>query len=116
MDTSVQDLKDRIAVVTGAAGTMGRATAQALQADGCRLVLLDIDAGALDALAASLGGKSLPVACDISDPQAVAQAAGRIRSELGDPDILVNNAGILSNHKSLQTELAEWRRVLGVNL
>jgi 3-oxoacyl-[acyl-carrier protein] reductase len=116
MDTAVQDLKDKIAVVTGAAGTMGRATAQALQADGCRLVLVDIDAKALDALAVSLGGVSLPVACDISDPQAVVQAAERIRRELGDPDILVNNAGILSNNKSLQTDYAEWRRVLGVNL
>src|SRR5688572_1496490 len=98
MDTSVQDLKDKIAVVTGAAGTMGRATAQALQADGCRLVLVDIDATSLAALAASLGRAALPVACDISDPQAVAQAADRIRREVGDPDILVNNAGILSNN------------------
>ena len=115
MDT-VQDLKDKIAVVTGAAGTMGRATAQALLADGCRLVLVDIDAKALDALAVGLGGVTLPVACDISHPQAVAQAAERIRRELGDPDILVNNAGILSNNKSLQTDYVEWRRVLGVNL
>lgn len=116
MDTPVQDLKDRIAVVTGAAGTMGRAAAEALQRDGCRLVLVDIDTRALDALAVALGGGSLAVACDISDPQAVAQAAGRVRRELGDPDILVNNAGILSNNKSLQTDYAEWRRVLGVNL
>lgn len=112
----MEDLKDRIAVVTGAAGTMGRATAQALRADGCRLVLVDIDEKPLAALAASLGAAALPVACDISDPQAVAQAAGRIRREFGDPDILVNNAGILSNNKSLQTDFAEWRRVLGVNL
>jgi 3-oxoacyl-[acyl-carrier protein] reductase len=58
----------------------------------------------------------LPVACDISDPKAVAHAGEHIRSNFGDPDILVNNAGILSNNKSLQTDYAEWRRVLGVNL
>ncbi|HEY0857771.1 MAG TPA: SDR family NAD(P)-dependent oxidoreductase [Albitalea sp.] len=110
------DLQDRIAVVTGAAGTMGRATAQALQRDGCRLVLIDIDARSLDALAAALGARALPVTCDISDPIAVAGVADSIRREVGDPDILVNNAGILSNNKSLQTELSEWRRVLGVNL
>lgn len=110
------DLQDKIAVVTGAAGTMGRAAARALQQDGCRLVLIDIDAKALDALASALGGHSLPVACDISDPPAVARAADGIRRDIGDPDILVNNAGILSNNKSLQTEFSEWRRVLGVNL
>lgn len=110
------DLKGRIAVVTGAAGTMGRATAEALQRDGCRLVLVDIDAKSLDALAGRLGPGTVPVALDISDPAAVAEACARIRREAGDPDILVNNAGILSNNKSQQTEFAEWRRVLGVNL
>ena len=110
------DLQDKIAVITGAAGTMGRATAQALQQDGCRLVLIDINAAALDALCATLTTHTLPVTCDISDPTAVAQAAEQIRSAFGDPDILVNNAGILSNNKSLQTEFSEWRRVLGVNL
>ncbi|HEX6707608.1 MAG TPA: SDR family NAD(P)-dependent oxidoreductase [Albitalea sp.] len=110
------DLKDRLAVVTGAGGAMGRAAAQGLQDDGCRLALIDIDAAALDSLCAAMRGPCLPMVCDISDPAAVASACARIRSELGDPDILVNNAGILSNHKVLQTELAEWRHVLGVNL
>src|SRR4051812_17766847 len=109
------ELQDKIAVITGAAGTMGRATAEALQRDGCTLVLVDIDARALDALCSTLGA-GLPVACDISDPAAVAAACERIRRDAGDPDILVNNAGILSNNKSLQTDFAEWRRVLGVNL
>jgi 3-oxoacyl-[acyl-carrier protein] reductase len=112
----MNDLKDKIAVVTGAAGTMGRAAAQVLQRDGCRLVLVDIDGRALDALAEAMGDGSLAVACDISDPVAVAAAAERIRRDAGDPDILVNNAGILSNNKSLQTDASEWRRVLGVNL
>lgn len=115
-DAEMAGLTGRIAVVTGAAGTMGRATAEALQADGCRLALIDIDARALDALCAALPESSLPVVCDVSDESAVAAACERIRRELGDPDILVNNAGILSNHKMLQTGLVEWRQVLGVNL
>ena len=110
------DLKDRLAVITGAGGTMGRAAAQALQDDGCRLALIDIDAASLDALCAALAGPCLIMVCDISDPAAVAKTCARIRSELGDPDILVNNAGILSNNKVLQTDLSEWRHVLGVNL
>jgi 3-oxoacyl-[acyl-carrier protein] reductase len=110
------DLKDRLAVITGAGGTMGRAAALALQDDGCRLALIDIDAASLDALCAALEGPCLTMVCDISDPAAVAKSCARIRSELGDPDILVNNAGILSNNKVLQTDLSEWRHVLGVNL
>jgi 3-oxoacyl-[acyl-carrier protein] reductase len=113
---SDKPLANKLAVVTGAAGTMGRAAAAALQRDGCRLVLIDIDARALDAVAASLGGDALAVACDISDPLAVAGAADRIRASAGDPDILVNNAGILSNNKLQQTPFTEWRRVLAVNL
>ena len=114
--TDSLSLADKLAVVTGAAGTMGRAAAAALRRDGCRLVLIDIDARALDAVAETLGGDALRVACDISDPLAVAGAADRIRTSAGDPDILVNNAGILSNHKLQQTPFNEWRRVLAVNL
>jgi 3-oxoacyl-[acyl-carrier protein] reductase len=110
------DLHDKLAVITGAAGTMGAAAARALHADGCRLALIDIDAAPLEALCTGLGGACLPVVCDISDAAAVAHACETIRRESGDPDILVNNAGILSNNKLLQTELSEWRRVLGVNL
>jgi len=110
------DLKDRIAVVTGAGGAMGRAVALALQSDGCKLVLMDIDARALDSLCAGMQGPCLPVVCDISDGAAVARACEHIRNRIGDPDILVNNAGILSNNKILQTDIDEWRRVMGVNV
>jgi 3-oxoacyl-[acyl-carrier protein] reductase len=110
------ELQDKIAVITGAAGTTGRATAAALQQEGCKLVLLDIDVRGLDALATTMGTAAYPIGCDVSDAKAVADAAERIRREFGDPDILVNNAGILSNNKLLQTDLKEWRRVLAVNV
>jgi len=87
-------------VVTGAAGTMGRAVATALAADGLKVVGLDVKP--------SRGG----VVCDISDPDAVAKAIRRI----GRVDVLVNNAGILSNNKSQATTPEEWRRVLAANL
>jgi 3-oxoacyl-[acyl-carrier protein] reductase len=94
------ELKGRAAVVTGAAGTMGRAVATALAADGLRVVGLDIKAA-----------KGC-VVCDISDPAAVARVVRRI----GRVDVLVNNAGILSNNKSEVTTPEEWRRVLAANL
>jgi 3-oxoacyl-[acyl-carrier protein] reductase len=95
-----EKLKGKTAVVTGAAGTMGRAVVKALAADGLMVVGLDVKP--------SRGG----VVCDISDPAAVAQAVRAI----GRVDVLVNNAGILSNNKSETTTPEEWRKVLAANL
>ena len=87
-------------MVTGAAGTMGRAVVKALAADGLKVVGLDV--------------KPAPdcVVCDISDAEAVRKAMRGI----GRVDVLVNNAGILSNNKSQATTPEEWRRVLAANL
>jgi len=94
------DLKGKIAVVSGAAGSMGRAVVDALAQDGIRTIGIDVKP--------SKGG----IVCDIGDPAAVAKAIGGI----GRVDILVNNAGILSNNKSEATSPEEWRRVLAANL
>ncbi|HEU4646349.1 MAG TPA: SDR family NAD(P)-dependent oxidoreductase [Burkholderiales bacterium] len=93
-------LRGRTAVVTGAAGTMGRAVALALRTDGLRVVGLDVRPA-----------KGC-VVCDISEPDAVAHTMRRI----GRVDVLVNNAGILSNNKSEATTPEEWHRVLAANL
>ena len=91
------DLKGRTAVVTGAAGTMGRAVVQFLEQDGVKVYGLDLHGG---------------IVCDVSDPEAVKQ----IMREIGAVDILVNNAGILSNNKAEATTPEEWRKVLAANL
>ena len=89
-----------MAVVTGAAGAMGRSVMDRLARDGIRTVGID--------LKPSPGG----IVCDISDAAAVSKAIG----EIGVVDILVNNAGILSNNKSEATGTEEWRKVLAANL
>jgi 3-oxoacyl-[acyl-carrier protein] reductase len=114
--TSPRVLSGKVAVVTGGAGAMGMAVARALLEDGAAVALVDVDAARVDGAARSLGAKSLPVACDVSDPDAVRSAARRIAGELGPVDILVNNAGILSNNKAAATADDEWRRVIAVNL
>lgn len=91
------DLKGKIAVVTGSAGTMGRAVVDALRADGLRVVGIDLRGD---------------VKCDIGDPLAVRKAMKKI----GRVDVLVNNAGILSNNKAEATTPEEWRKVLAANL
>lgn len=87
-------------MVTGAAGTMGRAVVAALAADGLEVIGIDVKP------------HRNGIVCDISDPQAVAKAV----RDIGRVDVLVNNAGILSNNKSEATTPEEWHRVLAANL
>jgi 3-oxoacyl-[acyl-carrier protein] reductase len=109
-------LEGRIALVTGAGGTMGRAVVHALRADGCRVAMIDVLPASLEPLVREHGEMVLPVTCDIGDPQAVHNAHQRVVKRLGEVDILVNNAGVLSNNKVEATAVDEWRRVMGVNL
>ena len=109
-------LQDKVALVTGAGGTMGRAVVRALVGDGCRVALVDIASAAMAPLEAEFGARVAAFACDISDAEAVVAAHARVVDALGAVDILVNNAGILSNNKLEATSVAEWRRVLGANL
>lgn len=109
-------LQDKVAVVTGAAGTMGRATVQALLADGCCVAMVDRAEAPLRELEAAHGARVAGFACDISDAAAVAHTHAAVRERLGEVDILVNNAGVLTNNKLEATAAAEWRQVLAVNL
>lgn len=109
-------LEGRVALVTGAAGTMGLATVRMLLADGFRVAMADVNAKRLEQEAALLGAGAFPLAADISDPKASEAAFAQIERALGPVDVLVNNAGILSNNKAAETTPDEWRRVLAVNL
>jgi len=109
-------LDGKVALVTGAGGTMGRAVVRALVEDGCRVALVDIAEAAMAPLEIELGACVAAFACDISDADVVGAAHARVVAALGAVDILVNNAGILSNNKVEATSVAEWRRVLGANL
>jgi 3-oxoacyl-[acyl-carrier protein] reductase len=107
--------KRKVALVTGAAGTMGLATAKGLLEDGYAVVMADVDAARLRSLAAPLT-HAHPVAFDVSDFREVEIAVRHIEGEIGPVDVLVNNAGILSNHKVAETTPEEWHRVLSINL
>ncbi len=106
----------KIALVTGAAGTMGLAAAEALIQEGVEVIMADIVEDKLNSAAERLGPRARPYAFDISDPQVVEQTVAHITADIGQPTILVNNAGILSNNKAMETTPEEWNRVLAVNL
>jgi 3-oxoacyl-[acyl-carrier protein] reductase len=106
----------RTALITGAGGTMGAATARKLVADGYRVALVDVAENAVKLLESELGNGTHALAADISDAASCDRAVAEIERAAGAIDILVNNAGVLSNHKSADTTPDEWRRVLSVNL
>jgi 3-oxoacyl-[acyl-carrier protein] reductase len=93
-----RSIEGRVAVVTGAASGMGRATARLFAGEGARVAACDLDGDRVEAVAAdirSAGGDATPFAFDLADAQAIATAAAEIRSALGPVDILVNNAGMV---------------------
>ncbi|MGO4853592.1 SDR family NAD(P)-dependent oxidoreductase [Phaeovulum sp. W22_SRMD_FR3] len=108
------DLSGRLAVVTGGAAGIGRAISTVLAEGGARVVVADRDAGAAAALAQELGGIALML--DVTDAAACEEQAAALAAEHGPAAILVNNAGIVMNAPSLDVDLAEWRRVIDVNL
>jgi 3-oxoacyl-[acyl-carrier protein] reductase len=108
--------QSQVALVTGAAGAMGLATASMLAVEGYRVAMADLPGAKLDAAVAGIGTTARGFGFDVSDPAAVDAAFKTIESELGPVDVLINNAGILSNNKVAETTPDEWRKVLSVNL
>lgn len=110
---------DRIAVVTGAASGIGRATAIRLAAEGARVACVDRNVDGAQATAAAIGAAARAYGCDIAISSEVAAAVSAIRSDLGAPDVLANVAGTgdLAGLGGIETlDDARWNLVLAVNL
>jgi len=111
-------LQGRVAVVTGAAGGIGAATALAMAAEGARVVVADLKDGAATVAAVeAAGGQAAYLPCDVADAGQVEAMVSAAVERFGALDVLVNDAGI-SGGSSLAHELdvEVWTRVLAVNL
>jgi NAD(P)-dependent dehydrogenase (short-subunit alcohol dehydrogenase family)/pimeloyl-ACP methyl ester carboxylesterase len=111
----VEQLQDRLALVTGAASGIGAATARELAAHGARVLLVDRDGDGAARIAADLDGAG-SFECDVSDEAAMERLADAVLSEHGVPQIVVNNAGIGIAGSFLDTGFDEWRRIVSINL
>ena len=113
-------LKDKVAIVTGAARGIGLATAERLAREGAAVVLADYDAEEVERAAASLSGKELRVAaqrCDVSRREDVREMVRAAESGFGKVDILVNNAGIAGRAAPLEEITDEdWNVMMDVDL
>jgi NAD(P)-dependent dehydrogenase (short-subunit alcohol dehydrogenase family) len=116
MPTENETKPPRVAIVTGAAQGIGRAIALVLAKQGFALALNDLRAPAETIEDTGSRRQSLQFIGDISDENAVAEFAEKVKCKWGRVDVLVNNAGISSIAPAEDTALYEFRRVLEVNL
>ena len=115
----MRQLQDRVAVVTGAGGGIGRATALLLAERGCHLALADVDAAAAEetALEVRAAGRTASVhVVDVADETAMRTFAGEVEAEHGGCQILVNNAGVTSAGRFEDEPLDDLRWIIGINV
>jgi len=111
-------LRDKVAVVTGAASAagIGRATARRFAEQGARVVLLDLAETDPATAAAELGPEHAGYVCDVRDRDACRDLLGRVANELGGFDVLVGNAGVVFGTPLEEIEPGEYNLVMDVNL
>jgi len=116
---AIRNLQGKIVFITGAASGIGAATAVAFAAQGCSLVLADLDAEGLAVTAAwvqEAGAESHSFTLDVSSAEQFNKVAEEVRANIGVPHILVNNAGIGAHGSFLNTPMDAVRRVIEINL
>ncbi|MGY1771513.1 SDR family NAD(P)-dependent oxidoreductase [Blastococcus sp. SYSU D00813] len=115
----MERLEGRTAVVTGAASGIGLAVSAALAAEGARVVMADLDADGAREQAERLaagGAQVHATGVDVTDPDDVERVAAEAVERFGGLHVAVNNAGIVNRGRSWELPLAEWHRVLDVDL
>lgn len=116
----MDDLRDRVAVITGGASGIGLATARRLAAEGTKLVLADVEAGALKVAVDDLvaeGATAVGVVTDVSDEASMDALRDAALAEFDRVNIVFNNAGVSGGGGPVhQLTVADWTWTLGVNL
>ncbi len=113
-------LVGRVAIVTGAAGGIGRAIARGFGAAGCQVIVNDIDERGAASVADAInggGGAAVALVADVSDEAQVRQLFEAVISRFGTLDVLVNNAALVRTDRHfLEADAGWWRRIIDVNL
>lgn len=112
-------LKDKVAIITGAASGIGLATARRFAADGSRVVLADLNGGKAIEAAAELsrtGAEALGLKCDVARETDVAATVTKTIERFGGWDVVVNNAGLMIFKPLSEITTEDWQRILSVDL
>ncbi len=114
----MKKLVDKVAVITGAGGGVGRALALALAEEGVHLSLVDVNAGALEATRTELGDSSVKVSLhlvDITNKAEMAALPEAVVAEHGKVNLLINNAGVTFQKSFENHSIEDWERIVNIN-
>ena len=112
-------LENKVAIVTGGGRGIGRAICLGLVGEGANIIVADIQpehANETASMIQKLGRKSVFIKTDVSNERSVKELYEKVLADFGTPDILVNNAGICRMIPILDIEVAEWDKIMAVNL
>jgi len=115
----MEDLKEKVAIVTGGGKGIGKAIVQELAFRGCRIAIPDIDIESAESVAGEIeqsGGEAEALKTDVSNSTEVEEMIGKVIEKYGRIDILVNNAGITRDNLLMRMSEEEWDIVLKINL
>ena len=113
------ELPGKSAVITGAGRGIGKATAELFAAAGASVAVIDVSEEHAQRTAEAIrsaGGTAIPIVCDVTGESAVEAAFAQAAGELGGIDILVNNAGMAIRKPATEVALADWQKVIDLNL
>jgi short-subunit dehydrogenase len=111
--------KDRVAVITGAGGGLGRALSLELASRGCHLALVDVSPDGIDATGREAARYPVEISrhvADVADADRMSSLVAEVVSTHGGVNLLINNAGITLQKSFANHSLADWERMIGINL
>jgi 3-hydroxybutyrate dehydrogenase len=110
------NMQNKVVLITGAAGGIGRAMAKRFVAEGARVAIADLNGAQAKVTAAELGGLTLAVTMDVTDEASVNDGVAAVVSQWGTVDVLISNAGVQIVHRTEDFPFSEWKKMLAIHL
>jgi len=108
-------LDNKVAIITGGAGTIGSATARQMTARGARVLLADLNTNEAESVAAQLGGSAFAYEADLSQTAHCKNVVAACVEKFGRLDVLINNVGICPRRSIADSTEEDWERIVGIN-
>lgn len=109
-------LKDKVAVITGAASGIGKGIAELFAKEGAKVVIADLNLNQAEAVAKSIGDRAMAVAMNVGNEAEVDAGIAKVIQQFGNIDILVSNAGVQFISPLVDLKYDDWKRMMNIHL